>query len=329
MYYLVLNATSNSSDNSIARIESFQDENEWYWSCVEQALQCDFYFAGNNETAPVFDPLNAEDNVKFTYNIMSRTYDSVGVLNSNGEATSFIFVDGEQSMKEWNDDFTTYQFKPSGTSPSGIMHETFQDNSELYVNGKCVKVYITSWQVLDEEGNVVENVNEPNEDSCIVFRTGILDYDNEADRCSHEYDACDFMFEGHENVPTYTLYPNMNDVGFTDVVVPREGSGVGTMNSNGRYTSFILGGDEEEQSGEVTMNEYISDFTPYQFKPDGQSVPRIMHETFQAETDARGKCVKVYFTQYQSLDSEGNVVENVETDSASSCVVFKTAGLVA
>jgi len=60
-------------------------------------------------------------------------------------------------------------------------------------------------------------------------------------------------------------------------------------------------------------------------KPDGNSTCEIMHETFQSANDAKNMCVIVYFTQWQVLNSAGEVIDNVVTNSTSACVVFQTS----
>lgn len=316
----LLMAKGDSDIPEIYRIASFDTTSEWYTECLEEALTCDFYFNGNEENVPVYDVRETEDNVGFTDSIKSRTYtNGVGGLNSNGQAASFIFDgDVEQTMNDYFSSFATYQFKPSGKDNT-LMHETFQGDSRVHANGKCVKVYITSWNIKNANGDVIDNINTPAEDSCLVFRTGIVEYEDEEETCEQHAEQCEFYFQGHDSeVPIYSLANTENDVGFTDVVVARDGSTIGTMNSNGQATSFVLGGEE----GEVSMIDYIPAFTTYQFKPDGGAQAKIMYETFQSQSDASGKCVKVYFTHWQVLN--GDDVENVVSDSVNACAVFRT-----
>jgi len=307
----------NSSSPTVYRVASFDSTNEWYESCLAEALQCDFYFSGSKTSVPAYDLSNTEDNVAFSAKIKSRTVGKLGGLNSNGDGNSFIFSTGEESITEYYSKFAKYQFKPSGAH---LLHETFQGDSQEHAEGKCVKVYFTNWQVLNDEGNVVENVNDGN--ACAVFRTDVVEEQDEETTCEQEAAQCEFHFEGHaDDVPEYDVDAVEADVGFSDRIVARDETvNVGVMNSNGQYASFVLGGD----LGEQTMQEYISAFTAYQFKPTGDA-PRIMHETFQVNGDASNKCVKVYFTQWQSLDDSGIVIENVESDRSTSCAVFQTA----
>lgn len=68
--------------------------------------------------------------------------------------------------------FSPLQFKPIGLPEipfSGIAHETFQGNEE-FVKGKCVRVYITSYQTLNdaEPPVVIGNVHDAEE--CVLFK---------------------------------------------------------------------------------------------------------------------------------------------------------------
>jgi len=312
-------AANASATSAIARIESYTSTEQFYETCLEAALSCDFYFAGNEDNVPEYDAANALPDVDFTDMIYSRQNGSVGALNSNGAATSFIFSTGEEAMDVYNSLFTTYQFKPNGDA---LMHETYQGDSGQYIDGKCVKVYFTSWQDLDGQGNVVANVNSDASDSCIVFRTKIAPEPDVDESCQEAADTCDFYFQGFEySVPTYSLENTVDNVGFTNQIMARDGTLIGVMNSNGLPASFVLGGT----LGIEAMDVYMSAFTEYQFKPDGNVTAEIMHETFQSANDACGMCVIVYFTEWQVLNAEGDVIENVYTNSSSACVVFQTS----
>jgi len=308
--------TRHSGSPTLTRVASFQSTNEWYESCLEEALKCDFYFSGSKETVPAYALSTTEDNVEFSAKIKSRTDGRLGGLVSNGNGNSFILADGEEPVNEYYSSFQTYQFTPAGAY---LAHDTFLGNSEQYADGKCVKVYFTSWSTLDENGAVTNTVD--NGDACVVFRTDVAEAKNEETLCAQEAAQCEFYFEGHENdVPEYNIDGSRADVAFSDRIVSRDVSvNIGTMTSTGQYASFILGGD----LGEQTMHNYINAFTPYQFQSTGNT-PRMMHEAFQVHGDANNKCVKVYFTQWDSLDVNGNVIDHIESSRLTSCAVFQT-----
>jgi len=263
---IVIAAVFASKDSSIEqlktiyRVQSYNSTEQWYEHCLEVALECDFYFEGNEDNVPVYDASDALPDVTFTDPILSRLNGSFGSLNSNGLPTSFVFVNHETAMDIYSSYFTKYQFKPNGDA---IEHEVYQGNSADYINGKCVKVYFTSWQDLDNDGNVVANVNSDSSDACVVFRTSITPEANETESCESAADACDFYFEGYENsVPTYALENTADNVGFTNQVLARDGTLIGVMNSNGLPASFVLGGS----LGIQAMEDYVSAFTEYQFQ---------------------------------------------------------------
>jgi hypothetical protein len=314
---LIIGISLGTRPEAQSTVASFESTNEWYETCLEEALQCDFYFSGSKTSVPAYALSNTADNVDFSRKIKSRTDGRIGGLISNGDGNSFIMSSGEETATEYYSKFAKYQFAPSGAY---LMHQAFQGDSAQYADGKCVKVYFSDWQVLNSDGSVKQTVADG--DACVVFRTDVAEEKDEETTCAAAASQCEFYFEGHENgVPEYNIDDTADNVAFTDRILSRDSTvNVGIMNSTGHYASFVLGGD----LGEQTMHNYIGAFTPYQFRPTG-NMPRIMHETFQVSGDANNKCVKVYFTLWQSLDESGNVIGNVESDRTTSCAVFQTA----
>lgn len=148
------------------------------------------------------------------------------------------------------------------------------------------------------------------------------------DACEDAYNACGFMFKNQPTVPTYQIGQQPDSV-FSDRVSSRSLPEVGVLNSNGIVAQFI------DQNG---VAEPITSFgsqslTPTHFKPNSMSSSPlssgITHQTFQSDQlqVSRNRCVRVYFTQYQTivLSPYPQVLDNVNAAiSDNKCVVFKT-----
>ena len=71
-------------------------------------------------------------------------------------------------------------FKPFPIgSGFAVGHETVQRGQESLIAGKCVRMFLTDWQVLDPDSNseyppVIDNANnqvDKEQGFCVVFRT--------------------------------------------------------------------------------------------------------------------------------------------------------------
>lgn len=149
--------------------------------CRAAFRMCRFRFAeqGGLRTFSVTGPADQA----FTSDIILKNRKQhVGVLNSNIEA-EFIGSAGEvtqvsQAIPPPAQAYSPHVFKPYFPSTSGMFsgigHETFQGQAQLdFAKGKCVRVFFTNWQILNNEKQVVDNFNSNERDTtnCIVFRT--------------------------------------------------------------------------------------------------------------------------------------------------------------
>lgn len=146
----------------------------------EQAYQdCDFAFL-NTPVVPTFT-LGGNPDKPFTPRIVSRIPgEVVGVLNTNGIIPEFIEPDGSVQLitsTPANPMFAPTQFKPLSIPDdigSGVGYQTFQGNQLFEARNRCVRLFITSFQILETMPpfSVVGNVNADRTDNkCVVFRT--------------------------------------------------------------------------------------------------------------------------------------------------------------
>lgn len=109
----------------------------------------------------------------------------LGVLQTNGIIPEFIWPGYPPLTIVYYSTFlkiqqyTSTHFKPFWMSDefgSAIGHETFQGRQEESAKGRCVRIYFTSFQVLEHvygQNVVVENRNDvpKSENMCVVFET--------------------------------------------------------------------------------------------------------------------------------------------------------------
>ncbi|PXF41184.1 hypothetical protein BWQ96_09100 [Gracilariopsis chorda] len=145
--------------------------------------------------------------------------------------------------------------------------------------------------------------------------------------CEKAYNKCLFKFSGIDdfNNAIFSI-AGEPDKSMTPQVVPKATTySLGTLNTNNVVPEFI----EENQVSLIT--EFGSQrFTPTHFKPYWISEERgsgVGHQTFQGNQLelANDKCVRLYFTSFQEISQNGQVVNrnNVPT-SEHKCVVFRT-----
>ncbi|PXF43410.1 hypothetical protein BWQ96_05328 [Gracilariopsis chorda] len=160
-----------------------------------------------------------------------------------------------------------------------------------------------------------------------VVANAICNIIPEKTECEKAYDKCLFKFSGVNgfNNAIFSI-AGEPDKSFTPRVVPKATTySLGTLNTNNVVPEFIEG----NQGRPIT--EFGSQrFTPTHFKPYWISEERgsgVGHQTFQGNQleVANDKCVRVYFTSFQEVPPNGQVVNrnNVPT-SENKCVVFRT-----
>lgn len=146
--------------------------------------------------------------------------------------------------------------------------------------------------------------------------------------CGQAYKMCDFKFANTNSVLTYTLNAKADTV-FTGRIVSKMMPRIGLLNMNDIVPEFIA------NDGTVTPITSIGNptltpthFKPFQYKTSGGS--GISHETFTGNQlqSSKGRCLRVYFSTYQTLSDGLNpsVVDNINVGkSDNKCVVFKLA----
>lgn len=164
--------------------------------------------------------------------------------------------------------------------------------------------------------------------STAVVKRTCAAVEDEKDVCQAAYDACDFKFSGMKKVPVYNL-TGATDVTFSDAIEKRSGEDrIGVLNMNGVVPEFI------RPDGTILPINRVGapPFAPTTFKPFfiiSSYRSALGHQAFQGTqvSLARDRCVRVYFTMYQTL-SKGwppIVANNVNVQKEDNkCVVFKT-----
>ncbi|PXF39987.1 hypothetical protein BWQ96_10302 [Gracilariopsis chorda] len=147
------------------------------------------------------------------------------------------------------------------------------------------------------------------------------------DWCQLAYDDCKLKFEGHDNVPSFSL-DGPADESFTPQIVSRNpGERIGVVTSNGIPPQFILSGYNVRPFNFYYRVPSLTLFKPYTLPHRIGS--GIGHEHFDGNF-ARGSCIRVYITNYQLLVAENPPsVRNInlnrrEALDQGKCVVFRT-----
>ncbi len=126
--------------------------------------------------------VGVEADVAFTGPICKKYREKIGHIDETGEAL-VVKKDTRKfiPISKWEPDGLEQNFSPSffkaygvngkKTDPSGIGHEVPQKNQADFLDGVCFIVPINSYQVLDGEGDVVENVHPYNPTrNCVAFK---------------------------------------------------------------------------------------------------------------------------------------------------------------
>lgn len=146
--------------------------------------------------------------------------------------------------------------------------------------------------------------------------------------CQQAYDACGFYFNNSATVPTVSV-DDTADNALTGGIVSRNMSEkVGIVNTNNIEVEFITNNTLKL----ITAVNASQTFSPTQFKPFtivNTTFSGIGFETFQGDQmmKARNQCVRVFFSQYQTLKMmmPYYVKDNINAKrSDNKCVVFRT-----
>lgn len=150
--------------------DPFSDE------CQRAFKSCNFRFAGLPDSVPTFD-ISGPSDVSFTPPLVwADRSRRVGVANANQDGEIIENSSVVLPFSQWDTGFqrlsrTQFKTYPIPKSPfSGIGHEVFQGN-EAYAKGKCVRVYITSYQTLNGSNPPLVTGNVNNAHECVVFKT--------------------------------------------------------------------------------------------------------------------------------------------------------------
>ena len=157
--------------------------------CKEAFTKCNFGFDGVSSPA-LFDHRAPEK--AFTPDIVhkdEKKFIGIAVSNIEGE-----FIDVETGKvvpfsqaipsKSGVQAFNPTVFRPYFPSingmHTGIGHEVFQSGQGDYAQGKCVRVYLTDYQVLKKKNGFktvvgkVTGMKDKSKNNCVVFRTSFL-----------------------------------------------------------------------------------------------------------------------------------------------------------
>ncbi|KAG5185313.1 hypothetical protein JKP88DRAFT_312507 [Tribonema minus] len=156
-------------------------------TCNGAAASCGFFLGGSKDKVPVFD-ICSPPSQGFTGAIKSRDGKPLGNVNSDGPAMYLTKSGNFKPLTTLNDNLSATQFRPysskvdlklSGSKKvkvdgAKIGHENFQQKSKPDVKGRCIKVPLSNWQVLDPAtGEVRKNVQASDAwqaTSCVVFK---------------------------------------------------------------------------------------------------------------------------------------------------------------
>ena len=147
--------------------------------------------------------------------------------------------------------------------------------------------------------------------------------------CYKAYHGCEFRFEGSTSIQYYSI-DGKPDMSFTPRIIAKDGSILtGIFNTNGREPEFINRDGSVvpiSKAKAATQRLSKSHFKPLTIR--GKHGSGIARQTFVANQKAvaTNRCVRVYFSQYQILQSRKPFIgkRNVTTNKRSKCVVFMT-----
>eukprot|EP00612_Vaucheria_litorea_P004385 CAMPEP_0171463156 /NCGR_PEP_ID=MMETSP0945-20130129/6919_1 /TAXON_ID=109269 /ORGANISM="Vaucheria litorea, Strain CCMP2940" /LENGTH=117 /DNA_ID=CAMNT_0011989851 /DNA_START=237 /DNA_END=590 /DNA_ORIENTATION=+ len=102
--------------------------------------------------------------------IKAKNGTKLGAMNSQGPNLYIKDNLEEVPITKLDPSLNNHQFKPYMDSGSPrIGFETFQGDSINSIQGKCIVIPFSSWQVLDDKGNVIRHVTTADPDNCVGF----------------------------------------------------------------------------------------------------------------------------------------------------------------
>lgn len=156
---------------------------------------CRFYFCDSERIVK----LGRDSDVSLTSSICNSDGIRVGVIGRTGEALLQEIINGDNiytPISKWNPKGLKQNFSPSFLKTytirvakyryvdgkrvkyyefySGVGRERYQQNQKSVLENRCFFLPILSWQVLDNNKNVVSNQNKPYKvggTNCMSFKT--------------------------------------------------------------------------------------------------------------------------------------------------------------
>lgn len=145
------------------------------------------------------------------------------------------------------------------------------------------------------------------------------------DYCEKMYKKCAFRFGFRKTLPTFKLMKRPNKAFTPRIRSKKFGRLVGTLQSNGMSPQFLFtkAGFPVSYFGKPRFSK--DHFKPIALRSGGSA---IAHEAFRGNNleFARYRCIKVSFSSYTLLRTDGTVkkVVNNMDEKDNICVVFKT-----
>lgn len=152
-------------------------------TCRQWFDECELTFAGSNQI-PMYNLSIFNTDTTFTSRIQPKNLSSplLGIANTK-EPAEYLQNGKPMPVTSLGDPpaaptiFKTFPIPfPKVIPASGVGHETFQGNQLSALSGKCFRLYITSYQILDSQSlQVVDNVNDAPKsmNKCVVFKTAM------------------------------------------------------------------------------------------------------------------------------------------------------------
>lgn len=144
-------------------------------ACKKAYNDCDFAIDGASVVPTI--ALGMADKALTSKIVSRKRGERVGIVNANGGPAEFILDNGlaEPITKFGKQRFSPNTFKPytirGMVSFSGIGHQTLQSDQAKVARGKCVRTFLTNYQLLEPgaDGFVMGNVNiRKNRKKCVV-----------------------------------------------------------------------------------------------------------------------------------------------------------------
>lgn len=147
------------------------------------------------------------------------------------------------------------------------------------------------------------------------------------DSCRHAFRECDFRFDSHKSIPTFSLSGPADKSFSPRIVSKNRKETLGVLNSNNITPEVLF----SHHFTPITHLHTTEPITPTHIKPfsihhyPGSGIGHQVLSDSQRQV-LSGKCIRVFFSEYQVLNKMGHVVKNLNNVPrfANKCVVFRT-----